>query len=187
MSALSRERWNTVWHAIPAQGDPGKWFDTLAARYAEPHRHYHTARHISECLEMFDSTRHLAQQPLAVELGLWFHDAIYDTHAGDNEEKSAGLAVQCLEEAGADRHLQVAVSDLVLVTKTHEGSTHPDASLLVDIDLSILGATEARFSEYEDQIRREYAWVAEDIFRANGRNPGALPRPEGDLSHALVL
>jgi predicted metal-dependent HD superfamily phosphohydrolase len=52
----------------------------------------------------------------------------------------------------------------VLVTKAHEGSTHPDAALLVDIDLSILGANQARFFEYEEQIRNEYAWVPEDIF-----------------------
>ena len=60
---------------------------------------------------------------------------------------------------------QLAVRDLVLVTKAHEGSTHPDAPLLVDIDLSILGASAERFFEYEDQIRQEYAWVPEDIFR----------------------
>ena len=166
MTPFDRERWLTLWQAVSGRGDGGKWFDTLAARYSEPHRFYHTVRHIGECLQSFDSTRHLAVQPVAVELALWFHDAIYDTHAPDNEEQSAQLAVQCLGEAGAGRDLQNAVSDLVLVTKTHEGSTHPDASLLVDIDLSILGASEARFLEYEDQIRSEYAWVPEEIFRS---------------------
>jgi len=41
---------------------------------------------------------------------------------------------------------------------------HPDAPLLVDIDLSILGQAEARFQEYEAQIRREYEWVPEPAF-----------------------
>lgn len=39
-----------------------------------------------------------------------------------------------------------------------------DAALLVDIDLAILGAAPARFAEYEQQIRQEYAWVPEDVF-----------------------
>jgi predicted metal-dependent HD superfamily phosphohydrolase len=43
-----------------------------------------------------------------------------------------------------------------------EGS---DAQVLVDIDLSILGASPERFDEYERQVREEYAWVPDDVFR----------------------
>ena len=53
----------------------------------------------------------------------------------------------------------------MLATKQHDNSLHPDAPLLVDIDLSILGQPAKRFWEYEDQIRKEYAWVPEEIFR----------------------
>jgi predicted metal-dependent HD superfamily phosphohydrolase len=35
----------------------------------------------------------------------------------------------------------------------------------VDVDLSILGASEVRFAEYERQVRQEYGWVAEGAFR----------------------
>jgi predicted metal-dependent HD superfamily phosphohydrolase len=41
-----------------------------------------------------------------------------------------------------------------------------DAQVLVDVELSILGAEPARFQEYEAQVRREYEWVPEDIFRS---------------------
>jgi predicted metal-dependent HD superfamily phosphohydrolase len=138
--------------------------ELLARRYAEPHRHYHTAQHIVECLTEFDPARRLASQPVAVELALWFHDAIYEPRAPDNEEQSAALAEQCLTEAGANGALCAAVRDLILVTKTHEGSGHPDAPLLMDIDLSILGQPEDRFREYERQIRLEYAWVPDAVF-----------------------
>ena len=36
---------------------------------------------------------------------------------------------------------------------------------MVDIDLSILGQDEARFAEYEAQIREEYRWVPNLIFK----------------------
>jgi len=35
---------------------------------------------------------------------------------------------------------------------------------VVDVDLSILGQSEKRFSEYEQQIRQEYAWVPQAVF-----------------------
>jgi predicted metal-dependent HD superfamily phosphohydrolase len=165
MSTLNRQRWTKLWQQASGQGDGIAWFEILDKHYAEGHRYYHTARHIAECLIEFDSIRHVATQPVVVELALWFHDALYDTHAADNEEQSARLAKRCLENAGAGADLQSAVSDLVLVTRAHEGSAHPDAPLLVDIDLSILGASAERFVEYEEQIRQEYAWVPEDLFR----------------------
>src|SRR5688572_13475142 len=164
MSAFSHERWAQLWQAVSGQGEGRVWFEVLATRYSEPHRHYHTGRHIGECLERFDVVRHLASQPGAVELALWFHDAIYDTHANDNEEQSAALAERCLEDAAAKPELGLAVRDLILATKTHEQSAHPDAPLLVDVDLSILGKDETRFFEYEEQIRQEYAWVPEPVF-----------------------
>lgn len=40
-----------------------------------------------------------------------------------------------------------------------------DAKVLVDVDLSILGASAERFDEYEQQVRDEYSWVPEFIFR----------------------
>lgn len=34
-----------------------------------------------------------------------------------------------------------------------------------DTDLAILGAEPQRFDEYETQVRAEYAWVPDEIFR----------------------
>jgi len=132
--------------------------------YSEPHRHYHNQQHISECLAEFDGARQLAQKPDAVEFALWFHDVIYDPRAGDNEEKSAALANRCLVEAKVEPGLAEIVSRLVMATKTHSTDADPDAAVMVDVDLSILGQAEERFWEYEDQIRQEYAWVPNSLF-----------------------
>lgn len=61
--------------------------------------------------------------------------------------------------------VRALVRDLVLVTR-HSGSpVSVDEQVLVDIDLSILGADTPRFDEYERQIRAEYSYVPGFLFR----------------------
>lgn len=165
MNWPGQERWRRLWQAVGASGDASVWFETLTRAYAEPHRHYHNQRHIADCLAELDEARLLARQPEAVELALWFHDAVYDPKAADNEEQSAALAKRCLESAGR-RDLAETVAALVMATKLHNTDTDTDAALMMDLDLSILGQNETRFAEYEAGVRAEYSWVSQDIFSA---------------------
>jgi predicted metal-dependent HD superfamily phosphohydrolase len=164
MNALSQERWVELCNAVGASEDPVPCFKRLTAAYSEPHRRYHNLRHITECLQEFDVVRNLATSAESVELAIWFHDAIYDTRAQDNEEKSAAWAVEFLENAGVAASLVEKVSNLVLATKSHDVGIDEDAPVLVDVDLSILGQSQERFWEYEAQIREEYSWVEENMF-----------------------
>jgi predicted metal-dependent HD superfamily phosphohydrolase len=103
-------------------------------------------------------------EPAAVEAALWFHDAVYDPRSATNEEDSAAAASECLSEAGVARPTVDFVRQLVLCTKTHEPAGVPNAAVLIDIDLAILGQPSARFWEYEQAIRAEYAWVPTATF-----------------------
>ena len=161
---MERECWRDAWQALGVTA-PAGLLDALVARYAEPHRAYHTLQHLRECFEALASGASLAEHLAEVQLALWFHDAIYDTRAQDNEEQSARWASESLAQAGAQEDAVARVHDLVMATKHAAVPTGRDAQLLVDVDLSILGAPEARFAEYERQVRREYAWVPEDGFR----------------------
>jgi predicted metal-dependent HD superfamily phosphohydrolase len=159
------DRWQRLWQSIGANGEASGWHEALTRAHVEPQRHYHNQQHIADCLTEFDGVRHLAKQPEAVELAIWFHDAVYDPKAPDNEEQSAALARGCLEAAVLP-DLARTVAELVLATKTHDTVAGSDAAVLVDVDLSILGQSEARFAGYESQIRAEYAWVAQEVFNA---------------------
>ncbi len=164
MNWPGQERWLQLWQSAGLGGDAAAWYEKLTRAYAEPQRHYLSQRHIAECLAEFDGAKHLAQDPAAVELALWFHDAVYDPKAGDNEERSAAMAVNCLE-AGGQSKLAATVSSLVMATKSHSIEAGPDAGLLEDVDLSILGKDEPRFLEYEAQIREEYSRVPALVFK----------------------
>ena len=162
-----------------AQRSGSGLFEELLARYGEGHRHYHTIAHVDACLGFLDWYRGLAQQPARVELALWFHDAVYELHAGDNEQRSADLAQARLGELGLPR---LAIEDIarhVLATERHTGGS-PDANLLVDLDLSVLGAPARTFQSFEREIRAEYAHVPELAFAVGRRAVlhGFLARPE---------
>jgi predicted metal-dependent HD superfamily phosphohydrolase len=140
-------------------------FEKLCTRYSEPTRKYHSMQHLRECITHFEDSSTLARQPAEVEMALWFHDAIYELGARDNEAASARWAEAELLQAGVAREAIDRVLAMIMATLHSATPSDADERLLVDIDLSILGANEARFQEYENQIREEYAFVPEPLFR----------------------
>lgn len=159
-------RWNDLWARLRLQIPPEAEVAVLLARYREPHRAYHTELHLRECLEWLDRLRALARDPAALELAIWYHDAVYRPRRSDNEQASADLATADLRAAGAIDTLIAEVSALILAT-THRATPPPgDTALLADIDLAILGAPAPRYAEYEAQIRAEYRWVPGFVFRS---------------------
>ena len=166
MTNGDEQSWTSLWGRLGAQGDGRRVYRDLVVRYSEPHRAYHTLEHIGHCLDEFEQVRQLATNPDAVELGLWYHDAIYDTKAKNNEERSAALAVEVARDALLPDAFGQLVASLILATKHTAPSADVDAQLLTDTDLSILGQPGDRFDEYERRVRKEYEWVAEDAFVA---------------------
>lgn len=161
MDAL-HERWRRTWALAGLRADD-RLLDGLVASYAEPHRAYHTLHHIGECFAHLDAYPIAIDDRLAIELALWFHDAVYDTRAHDNEQKSAELARSALpafDVTTLDR-----IEALILATRHDTVPDDPGEQMMADVDLAILGAPAERFEEYETQIRREYAWVDEVEYR----------------------
>jgi len=161
--------WRAVWRELGAKsGDEALYRDLLAC-WSEGHRRYHTLQHLRECMAQFDPVREMARHPAEVELALWFHDAFYDPRRSDNEERSADWARDCVLRAGVPADVAGRVHALVMATRHQAVPEDPDAQLLVDVDLSILGAEPARFDESDRQIREEYAHVPDGEFRAGRR------------------
>jgi predicted metal-dependent HD superfamily phosphohydrolase len=168
-----------AWGALGAADDGTSVRDALLRAWSAPGRHYHARSHLDACLALFDQYRGLAQEPAEVELAIWFHDAIYDAKASDNEEKSAVWAREAMSDAeiGAE-HIQRVVQ-LVLATKRHH-AVDADTALLLDLDLSILGAPPEVFEQFDRDVRKEYAWVPDEGWRV-GRGKvlqGFLDRPK---------
>lgn len=161
MESALLTRWNsfTAQHHIPA---PSAIWDALIHLYTEPHRHYHNLHHIQDCLNKLDAWPSPTPSRHCIELALWFHDAIQDTHRCDNEDASAGLLRHFLP----DHPLAEEAAPLILATHHKESTGMSPEEIICDIDLSILGSPPSVYLNYARNIRREYHYVLPDEYIA---------------------
>lgn len=130
--------------------------DRLLTAYSTG-RGYHDVRHLTEVLERIAELGEAQNRD--VVLAAWFHDAVYDD-GGDNEERSARLAEQELEDAAE-------VARLVRLTKDHRpDSEDHNGEVLCDADLAILAAPPERYQEYAAGVRQEYSAYDDATFAA---------------------
>ena len=164
---------------VPA-ADAYPVFDRLVAAYSEPHRHYHTLEHLTEMFKVAGKLGDIATDPTAVHLAIWFHDAVYDPKAKDNEARSAEMAVDQLRSLHLSDETLYRVGRLIRATAhTPLDDIDADTAVLLDADLAILSADPKRYARYAADVRKEYAWVPEDAYR-EGRAAvltGFLDRP----------
>jgi predicted metal-dependent HD superfamily phosphohydrolase len=166
---IDRTSWSAYWQQLGARDAGEDLHRRLVACWSEKHRYYHTLQHLRECFEQFDAASGDATRPAEIAIALWFHDAFYEPSRDDNEERSADWARGEAVKAGIAQATAQRLYEMVLATK-HEGMPDdPDTRVLVDIDLSILGAPTERFDESDVQIRREYAHVPETEWKIGRR------------------
>lgn len=141
----------------------------LRSRYDEPWRRYHDWSHVEALLAALDAAGRdgvtLVDPLAAVGFVLW-HDAIYDPQAaaGRNEELSAAL---CEAEFTAPAETLARAATAIRATIDHRvpAGDCPDAALLLDVDLSVLGGDDAAFAHYDAGIAFEYAHVPAAAYR----------------------
>jgi predicted metal-dependent HD superfamily phosphohydrolase len=166
------ERWRSAVRgagATAADDDLDAAGQYLLSRWSEPQRQYHDRTHLVAVLDVVDRLSDLAPHPDRVRLAAWMHDAVYDPRAlGDaNERDSAEFAEGLLTTLGVPAEVAADVARLVGLTAGHATDAgDPDGDLLCDADLAILAADDERYARYTAAIRREYAHVPDDAFRA---------------------
>jgi predicted metal-dependent HD superfamily phosphohydrolase len=143
--------------------------DFLIAKYSEKHRAYHNLSHIKALLAPIFKME-FEDRDEAVELAIWFHDAIYDPKSSTNEVESARLAVEKLSELNYPKAKIERVEKMILATEKHDASgLDEDGKMFLDLDLGILGADVELYKKYSKAIRAEYSFVPEDLYREKRR------------------
>jgi predicted metal-dependent HD superfamily phosphohydrolase len=165
------DNWARAWQGL-GRPVPLRLRLELYAAWGAKSRHYHDRRHLRECLGLLEVWKGQGERTAEVGVALWFHDAVYDPGADDNELRSAAWAARALGEARVSSEVGERVFELIMAT---QHTRHPppvqglDTGLLLDIDLAILGAPPERFQAFERDIRKEYAAVPASAYRSARR------------------
>jgi predicted metal-dependent HD superfamily phosphohydrolase len=168
------ERWRSAVRGAGAPaGTPDPVIDAAGAdllrRWAEPHRRYHTLDHLVAVLSAVDELAGAAAEPDLVRLAAWWHDAVYDPRlpGGDNERASAALAAAVLGDLRVPPAAVAEVVRLVELTAAHDPRpADRNGAVLCDADLAVLAGPADEYDRYAAAVRREYAHVPDDAFRA---------------------
>ncbi len=161
-----KKQWTSLITELSPTADPAKVdsiFQDLIQRYSEPTRAYHTPQHLFEMLALINANQNHLVNPTTIKLATWFHDAIYNSQAHDNEEKSAELSSTSLAELEIPAETIEQVAGYILLTKQHDlpAGIEPNADLafFLDADMSILASDTARYMEYARAVAFEYSWA----------------------------
>ena len=138
----------------------------ITKRYLEPHRKYHNLEHITRMLTRAEDiwVRLTDQQVLAI----WYHDAIYDPKAEDNEEQSALIFETHAQESGMDAQDIQLIKSIIIDTKTHY-ATSRESVYVLDLDLLGLADPYEQYVETGKKIRQEYSHLTDSQWRTGRR------------------
>ena len=162
--AAIRNRFGKLWaRQESAAGEVADPFPTLLKLYGGAGRYYHNFAHIEHCLSVFDGVQGSCRDRDAVELAIWFHDAVYEMGAADNELQSARLFI---DQSGAltDDNLRERVYELIIATDHRYIPAGDDERLLADIDLSSFGLNWQRFRDDCINVRNEMSHLPDSQF-----------------------
>ncbi|WP_019961591.1 HD domain-containing protein [Woodsholea maritima] len=138
---------------------------SVRTHYAEPHRHYHTLRHIVSLLEGARDLRDHFENWDAVRLAIVFHDVIYDVAKFDNEHQSALLLAEMLGEY-IDGEVLIQAQRTIEATQRHVATPWSDTNLVIDLDMAIMGQPWPVYARYLEAVRAEYVPIyGEEMYR----------------------
>lgn len=143
------------------------WLEVFT-KYSEPKRQYHTIAHLEAMVSDLKEVKDQIADWDVVLFAVFYHDIIYKATSSSNEEDSAQLAKERLNEIGFPAEKIAKCAAMIMATKKHELSEDSDTNYLTDADLGILGKSSEDYQKYTEQIREEYS-IYPDFMYTSGR------------------
>ncbi len=161
------DRFRALWQRclIAGANDAGEQIhQRLTDAYNEPQRHYHTLAHIRHCLQQLDLCRTQLDNPDAVEISIWFHDAIYQPGKPENEKRSAQLYRELTDSVHETEFCQQVDEMIIATTHAGESPGRADSLYMVDIDLSSFGLPWDGFIQDGRKLRLECPQLSDEEY-----------------------
>ncbi|AJH14939.1 HD domain-containing protein [Myroides profundi] len=153
-------------------------WEEVESSYSSIERCYHTLIHLENILEQLIEVKDQINNWDAVLFTLFYHDIVYDALKGDNEERSANIALKQMSRVGIKEEICEIVTKQIIATKSHVLTEDRDTNYFLDADLSILGQSFDLYIAYFKEVRKEYSIYPDDVY-----NPGRLKV----LKHIILM
>jgi predicted metal-dependent HD superfamily phosphohydrolase len=150
------------------QGLAETLWEEIETNYSDKKRYYHTLTHLENVLYELTKVKEEIADWDTILFSLFYHDIVYKSYKGDNEQKSAELAKERLQSIGYPAEKIEKCVQQILATKDHKLSDDSDTNLFTDADLSILGQPWEVYENYTRNVRKEYS-IFPDFLYNRGR------------------
>lgn len=142
----------------------------IETAYTEPGRYFHDLIHLEQMYAELLAVKEQCQDWQTLLFSHVYHDVVYQVEQNavmnDDEERSAAFAERHLRLLNYPAAKMERCKQQILATQKHSVAKDPDANLLTDADLSILGQSWSRYAAYFKNIRKEFLAYPDSIYTA---------------------
>ena len=146
----------------------------VAEAYAEPHRRWHTEKHVLAMLDCIDRKlatdttgklpRPGSREHLSLQLAACYHDVVHQPAARDNEERSAAVFIDHVEGFYDPRTIH-EIANMIRETAGGTKPTNQLSALLREADVDILlNGSLSEMLDYSREIYHEYQQYEYTVF-----------------------
>lgn len=137
----------------------------IAREHSTRGRYYHNMSHLEHLLVELGAVGQHINDWESIVFSIAFHDIVYSVHRKDNEARSSDVAKQSLLSLNVPQTTIDRCDEIILATKSHLMSRNADTNYFTDADLSILGSSWAQYNQYAQNVRLEYRFYPDFVYR----------------------
>jgi predicted metal-dependent HD superfamily phosphohydrolase len=136
----------------------------IESNYNNNNRYYHTMYHLDSIFNLLIDFKKGINDWETIIFSIVYHDIIYNIQSKTNEEDSAEFAISRLEKISYPTIKIERCAVQILSTKGHTNSIDNDTDYFLDADIGILGASWEAYTNYFQNIRKEYSIYPTDEY-----------------------
>lgn len=148
---------------------PGLYVEEVITQHQKKGRYYHTLAHLKAIWQQLQPVKEQIQDWPIIVCAIAYHDFEYNILKSDNEERSAEIAIKKLINLNLTPAQLERCRQHIVATKGHHISSDTDTNYFTDADLSILGADTESYIVYAKNIRKEYRYYPDLLYKPGRR------------------
>lgn len=141
-------------------------WNEIVINYCDAGRYYHNLNHLEAIIRELSDVKDSIPHWDTAMFSVFYHDIVYNALRSDNEAQSADKAQLRLQEIGFPKDQTTQCVLQILATKGHNPGGDITTQLFIDADLAILGKPTQAYTEYSENLRKEFFIYTDKEYKA---------------------